>query len=245
MEQSKPKVMVLGTFHMRYTPDIYRFDVDDLLNDERQQEIREVVEKIKRFKPTKMAFEVVKEKDEELNEEYRQFLNDEFTLDIDEVHQYGFRIASELEHEKVYAIDWMKSVGNRGIGQVFEWAKREQPELYHYINEKYRSDKDFYLADKSLVELMKELNEESSVKKEHEMYMAVARIASEDDYVGIDWLRWWYQRNLIIYSNLANITQSASDRTVLIIGAAHIHLVSQFLRESGMFEVEPAITYLK
>jgi hypothetical protein len=244
MEPHKPKVMVLGTFHMRYTPDIYKVEFDDLLNDRSQKEIREVVEKVKRFNPTKLAVEVVKEKEEELNKEYSQYLNNEFKLNIDETHQYGFRIASELGHKKVYAVDWMETVGNRGIGQVVEWAKNEQPELYKYIDKTFRSGRDFNLADKSIVDLMKEINGESSVKREHEMYMAVARIQSEDDYVGIDWLRWWYQRNLIIYSNLAKITSSSSDRTVLIIGAAHIHLVSQFLRESGMFDVEPATTYL-
>ncbi|MEI5907436.1 DUF5694 domain-containing protein [Bacillus spongiae] len=244
MEEMKPQIMILGTFHMRYTPDIYRYDVNNLLNNRKQQEIREVVEKIKRFNPTKLAFEVVKEEEEALNKDYKQYLKGELELKVDEVHQYGFRVASELNHNQVYAVDWMKSVGNRGIGQVFDWAKSEQPVLYNYINDKYRSKKEYNSADRNLVELMKELNEESSVKKEHEMYMAVARIGSEDDYVGIDWLRWWYQRNLIIYSNLAKISNSPSDRTVLIIGAAHVHLVSQFLKESGMFDVVPAINYL-
>jgi Family of unknown function (DUF5694) len=40
------------------------------------------------------------------------------------------------------------------------------------------------------------------------------------------------------------ITNSPSDNTLLIIGAAHIHLVSQFLKESGMFEVVNATEYL-
>ncbi|EDL65735.1 DUF5694 domain-containing protein [Bacillus sp. SG-1] len=243
-QQLKPKVMVLGTFHMRYTPDIHKVEFDDLLTDRRQNEIREVVHKIKKFNPTKLAFEVVKENEEDLNKEYRQFLNNGLKLKIDEIHQYGFRLASELGHKKVYAVDWMETVGNRGIGQVFEWAKTEQPDLYKYIEETYRPGREFNLAEKSIVDLMKEMNEESSVKKDHEKYMAVARIGSEEDYVGIDWLRWWYQRNLIIYSNLAKITSSPSERTLLIIGAAHIHLVSQFLKESGMFDVEPAIAYL-
>ncbi|MGD7023646.1 DUF5694 domain-containing protein [Rossellomorea vietnamensis] len=243
-KQQKPKVMVLGTFHMRYTPDIYREEFGDLLSERRQKEIREVVDKIKKFNPTKLAFEVVKEEEEELNQAYRQYLNNDLELKIDETHQYGFRIASELGHKKVYAVDWMKSVGNRGMGQVFEWAKNEQPDLYKYIDENYRSRSDFDLATKSIVDLMKEKNEESSIKKGHEMYMAVARIGTVEDYVGIDWLRWWYQRNLIIYSNLAKITSSPEDRTLLIIGAAHVHLVSQFLKESGMFDVEPAIAYL-
>lgn len=48
-----------------------------------------------------------------------------------------------------------------------------------------------------------------------------------------------------IYSNLAQITNSSSDRTLLIIGAAHIYLVLQFLKESGLFNVVSVNEYLK
>ena len=75
--------------------------------------------------------------------------------------------------------------------------------------------------------------------------MLIAQIGKGTDYIGIDWLRWWYQRNLIIYSNLAKITNSPDDRTLLIIGGAHIHPVSQFIKESGMMDVVPAMAYLK
>lgn len=182
--------MIVGTFHMRYTPDLYRYEVDNLLNDRRQKEIREVVEKIKKFNPTKLAFEVVKEKEDELNKEYISYLQNDFKLSIDEVYQYGFRIASELGHKKVYAVDWMESVGNRAISQVYDWAKSEQLDLYNYIKENYHSKKNYNIGDKSISELMREINEGVNIKKEHEMYMEVARIGDKNEYIGIDWLRW-------------------------------------------------------
>lgn len=241
----KPKVMVLGTFHMRYTPDLHRVEFDNLLSPERQGEIREVVECLKNFKPTKIAFEVVKEKNDLLNGEYQQYINGELELKVDEIHQLGFQTAAELKHQNIYAVDWMESVGNRAISQVFDWAKNEQPELYRLIDEKYRSKLQFDLNDKSIFDLIYNYNEEKFFKKQHEMYMQVARIGKSIEYVGIDWVRWWYQRNLIIYSNLAQITNSSSDRTLLIIGAAHIYLVLQFLKESGLFNVVSVNEYLK
>lgn len=42
---SKPKVMLVGTFHMRQTSDMYSTKVDNLLSQKRQQEIREVVDR--------------------------------------------------------------------------------------------------------------------------------------------------------------------------------------------------------
>ncbi|WP_252183598.1 DUF5694 domain-containing protein [Rossellomorea vietnamensis] len=244
MENIKPKIMILGTFHMRYTPDLYRVEADDLLSDKRQKEIKEVVEKVKRFRPTKIAFEVVKEEEGELNREYQLYVNGEMEAKMDEVHQYGFRLASDLEHENVYAVDWMESVGNRGIGQVFQWAEKEQPELFKYINEEYRTSQENDYKNSTIGELMRNINKRDSTRKDHEKYMAVARIGSSHDYVGIDWLRWWYQRNLIIYANLAELAVSSTDRILLIIGSAHVHLISQFLNESGMFEVVTAEDYL-
>lgn len=76
------------------------------------------------------------------------------------------------------------------------------------------------------------------------MYMAVARIGKGEEYIGIDWIRWWYQRNLIIYYNLTKITKLPSDKTLLVIGSAHVHLISQFLKESRLYEVKNVSDYL-
>jgi hypothetical protein len=103
----------------------------------------------------------------------------------------------------------MESVGNRAISQVFDWAKVEQPELYSLIDEKFRSKLQLDLNGKSISELICNCNEEDFIKKQHEMYMQVARIGKGEEYVGIDWVRWWYQRNLIIillYSLILRLT---------------------------------------
>lgn len=236
--------MVLGTFHMRYTPDLQRVEFDNLLLPKRQEEIRKVVNVLKNYNPTKIAFEVVKEKDNLLNEEYQQYINGQLELKVDEIHQFGFRTAAELKHKNIYAVDWMESVGNRAFSQVLDWAKIEQPDLAHFIDEEYRFKLQLDLDDKCIFEMICKYNEEIFIKKQHEMYMQIARIGNGVEYVGIDWVRWWYQRNLIIYSNLAEITNSSSDKTLLIIGSAHVYLVSQFLKESELFDVVTLDAYL-
>ncbi|WP_153238916.1 DUF5694 domain-containing protein [Fictibacillus phosphorivorans] len=243
IKQEKPQIMVVGTFHMRYTPDLHRMEFEDLLAESRQQEILKVVEKLKKFKPLKVALEVVKSEENKLNQEFNQYKEGQLDLAIDEVHQLGFRIASDLQHEKVHAVDWMDTVGNRGMGQVFEWAEKNQPEFFRYINDTYRSNQELSIGQKSIYEIIRSQNQKSYIEKQHEMYLAIARIGSSEEYIGIDWMRWWYQRNLILYYNLAKIT-SRSDRTLLIIGAAHVHLVIQFLKESNLFSVVNSLDYL-
>ena len=240
----KAKVMILGTFHLRYTPDLYRREIGGIDSTERQQEIRQVIDHVKEFKPTKMAFEVVKSENTWLNTEYERYLKGELELVVDEVHQFGFPIAAESGHREVYAVDWMESVGNRGIGEVYEWAKANQPKLFSFIEETYQKP-DFASMEKidNIYDLIQYVNDERVIRLSHESYMALARIGNGEDYVGIDWLRWWYQRNLIIYKNLAELI-APDERVVLLIGSSHIHLISQFLKESNLVEVVPASMYL-
>ena len=240
----KAKVMILGTFHLRYTPDLYRREIGGIDSIERQQEIRQVIDHVKEFRPTKMAFEVVKSENNRLNTEYERYLKGELELVVDEVHQFGFPIAAESGHREVYAVDWMESVGNRSIGEVYEWAKVNQPKLFSFIEETYQKPNNASMENiDNIYELIQYVNDERVIRLSHESYMALARIGNGEDYVGIDWLRWWYQRNLIIYKNLAELI-APDERIVLLIGSSHIHLISQFLKESNLVEVVPASMYL-
>jgi len=49
---------------------------------------------------------------------------------------------------------------------------------------------------------------------------------------------------MIIYKNIVDLFESAEDRILLIIGAAHVHLLKQFFNENGEFNVEDTIGYL-
>jgi len=135
----------------------------------------------------------------------------------------------------------MESVGNRGIGDVFDWAKANQQEL---AREVFGDIADQDATTESIVDMLRSCNHPENVQQDHTRYMNLARIGSQNDYVGVDWLRWWYQRNLIIYVNLTRLVESPDDRILLLIGAGHVYLVSQFLKESGLFEVESAYSYL-
>lgn len=76
------------------------------------------------------------------------------------------------------------------------------------------------------------------------MYLTIAQIEKDYDYIGIDWVRWWYQRNLSIYTNVTKLINTPSERVILLIGGAHLHLLRQFFRESGVFHVEDVNDYL-
>ncbi|SOC43895.1 DUF5694 domain-containing protein [Ureibacillus acetophenoni] len=239
----KPKVLIVGTFHFGGSADYIQVETDNLLSEKRQGEIIEVVGRLAKFNPTKIAVEYVKENEEALNEEYQNFLKGTYELKVNEIDQIGFRLAKEMGHQKVHSIDWMGDVGSRSIDEVMDWAKDNQIELYKLITENYIPQ---LLTDFNgpLIETLKKLNQKERMLADHRLYMNLARIGEGTDYVGIDWLRWWYQRNLIIYHNLLKLIDKTDERILLIIGTGHLYLVRQFLAESGLVEIEEVENYL-
>lgn len=67
----------------------------------------------------------------------------------------------------------------------------------------------------------------------------------EDDYYGLGWLMWWYQRNLIQFANLSELAQNGQEERILfLVGSAHNGILSDFLRDSQIFEVADTMAYL-
>src|SRR5947199_8838811 len=55
----KPKVMILGTFHFdNPNRDYVKMERDSILSERRQKEVRELIDHLKSFKPTKIAVEI-------------------------------------------------------------------------------------------------------------------------------------------------------------------------------------------
>ena len=243
---SKPKIMIVSCFHMAGHSDLYGMDAGDIFSDGRQKEILVVVESLKNFGATKIAVEVEKKNAEALNEEFQQYVDGEFVLSAKEVHQIAFRLAKELNHSEIYAVDWMEQgAGTCGAGEIFEYAKNYQPQLFQNLDMLVR-DSTNYMSDvysKSIGEMLSLLNKPSQVNKSSKLYLNMARIGVEDDYYGMGWLIWWYQRNLIIFANLAEIVEE-NDKIMLLIGGSHSGIISGFLKDSGLFEVVCATKYL-
>ena len=236
---SKPKIMILGTFHMGTTLDMIEIEKDSMLSPQRQKEIEEVVGRLKDFKPSKIALEVEKKRNGSLNEEFTSFLKGDYQLKENEIDQIGYRLAKEMGHQEVYAVDWMEQGAlQREISEVTEWAKEHQPKLYEELfGPLYQLE--LTTAGKSVNDLLLYYNQPEVVEQIHRSYVNMARIKEAEQYVGMDWLIWWYQRNLILFSNLSDLATTPDDRILFIVGGSHVSIVENFMKESGLFEIVP------
>jgi len=100
--------------------------------------------------------------------------------------------------------------------------------------------------NRTFSEILTALNDPAFNLHDHQIYIRYfARIGTRTDYVGIGWMRWWYQRNLIMYANIANLAEGPEDRILAMHGCSHHHLILQFLRESGLVDTASPLEYLK
>lgn len=190
----KPKVLVLGSYHLDEVDSI-AMDSEDgkTLLPNREKELMELLHKVKAFEPTKVAVEVEVKRQEEIDRDYQTYLSGNWKLPLNEIHQEGFRLAKSMNHQHVFAVDWMGSVPEqKSLGDILDWAETHQPELSRMMKEQIESvNKQFTFSDNmSVIDNYRHINHPAVIKKNHETYMHIARVGEWNNYVGMDWLRW-------------------------------------------------------
>lgn len=242
----KCSVLLFGTFHMNNPGlDMDNYESDDVLAPKRQQEIQEVVDRLKLYNPTKIVVEALTDNHKALNNEYLSYVKGDFSLTANEIHQLGFRTAAELGHHDIYPVDWNEWIGGISLGDVYDYSKLHMPELFKELNSNNRDGANHKSTKTPTIkELLLALNNPKAVQADHKTYMTIARVGVGSNNIGIDWLcNYWYRRNMIIYANISRLS-SPEDRILVIYGAGHIHLLSQFIKESDLFSLESVEQYL-
>lgn len=105
--QKRPQVLLLGTYHFSYpnadgykTPDSLQVDV---LSSKRQSEIKQVIDALLKFKPTKIAIEAKPVDQTKYDSLYQLYLKGQLQRERDERFQIAFRLAKILGHKRVFA----------------------------------------------------------------------------------------------------------------------------------------------
>ena len=244
-KQTKPVVMILGSYHMGNPGrDLNNVKADDVRAVKRQKEIADFIQILKKFKPTKIAVEV-EPGNAKLSERYAQYLKGEYQLKADEVDQIAFRLAKELNHPKLFQIDWK---GNFDFGKVLESAKaNNQSDLTDYFMQSGKTEvakQTEMMKTATVTDIYRYLNDEKRVDEWHRYYLKLARVGKDADYAGSDLIADWYERNLKIYTNLTRINESPNDRILVLYGAGHAKLLQHFVENSGEFDLEVLSKYL-
>lgn len=241
----KAPVLVLGTYHFANPNlDYVKTDVDDHLSEKRQKEIQEVVDLLAQFKPTKIALEFPAG-DDRLQSRYEGYLRGEHALRVNESEQIGFRLAKELGHEKVYAVDHKLDMD---VGAVIAAAQQggDRKFLETFQNAMAMiQDVQKRQSTQTVRENLAEMNDPGHLELGRDLYLQLSRVrGGEGGYIGADVLSDWDRRNFRIFANLVGIVDSPEDRVLAIFGSSHVPNLRELVESSPDLELVEAGDYL-
>jgi len=243
----KSDLFILGTFHFKdagldgYKP---KHDID-ILSEKRQGELEEVLDAIRKFKPTKIAIEAKKERQGRIDSLYQEYLAGRFKLKSNEIYQIGFRMAKELGHKKVYAVDvWGRRFDPDMTEEEYNekeayFVNKAEPSLlereqalHNRFMEMY-AEEDASKMNQSLLQSLLNENDLENARVSHGHYLiGNFKMNEGDNYFGADGAIWWYSRNSRIFANLLSINDPGKDKVFLLIGAGHLPILN-FLAQSS------------
>jgi hypothetical protein len=251
---TKAHVMLLGTFHFqdgghnRVKP---QHEID-VLSPERQREVDDVLDRLQRFQPTKIAIERRPGEQAEVDEEYRQYRAGAFALCASESNQIGYKLAKRLNLPALHCVDvWGRYydpaidieafVATRPLEELDDsmpdpmesLARYAEAHGQHGVLERWEralqsgsAEGDRAKMTRTLRETLLSMNTEAAIHAQHHSYLSGPfTIGTGPDYPGVDYVCAWYNRNLRIFANLQRITASPDDRILAIYGSDHVPIL--------------------
>ncbi|MCE4066481.1 DUF5694 domain-containing protein [Chryseobacterium gleum] len=242
----KTKVLVVGTFHFDY-PNLdahktNKEDQVDVLSPKTAKEVTELVEYIKKFKPTKIAIEAWPGWN--ANQKLKEYSEGKHRDKRDERYQLAMRLASELTINELFSIDAESILDDleKHFGKTDSAFFKNLSKDYDFrsddpISEQFTA---FYKSSepknfKSLLDTFTYMNSKESHQYGYGAYLSGDFKLREHD--GADMLAlYWYSRNLRMFRNIQNIPHNAEDRILVIAGNGHAAVLRQLFTSSAEYD---------
>ncbi|MDR6560297.1 MULTISPECIES: DUF5694 domain-containing protein [unclassified Arcicella] len=241
--KEKAQVLVVGTFHFDYPNlDVNKIndgDKIDVLKEPKKSEITELVNYIKKFKPTKIAIEATPQWN--ATEKLRQYKAGNSRNERDERYQIALRIASEMKMDTIYGIDAssfdedLVKLDSVYFQKLFKDFDFQNDDKFNAMYMKWFDYEEKLPVTTNLLKYIKRINTSESHKLGYGAYLVGD--FKLDNQRGADILSiWWYNRNLRIFRKLQEITESSKDRILVIFGNGHAAVLRQLLESSPEYK---------
>jgi hypothetical protein len=247
-QQRPVKVLLLGCFHFDNPGlDVAKFEDANIMSPTRQKEVAEVVEKLKAFKPDKIFVEYPTQLQSRLDSSYASYLAGKKELTASETHQLGFRLAKQLNHTKLYAID-ERSTEFPMDSLVKVLMANQQFGMLQYIKQSIDSiQNDFNgrLKTQTIRELLIEGNNANTKAFQVGGYFEFLKAGDLSNHVGSYLTSEWWRRNMMIYGNLQKCLSGKEERVLVIFGSGHTALLEEMMKYNKQIEIVPVAQALR
>lgn len=245
------RILILGSYHMDNPgQDTFNLKADDVLAPKRQQEIAELVEKLSRFKPTKIVIEDAY-RNRYWTDRYSLYLEGKHQLGRNEIEQIGFRLAKQHNLPTVFPVDfpmWMngtlaseRQTPKPAIGVTVTSATSAPtpPDFVVKTGEIIRTE--------TVLNIIRYMNSKERMLADHADYMNLLMPSEQSGllYDKTDQLTNWYKRNFRMFTNINRVTEFPKDRVLLIVGSGHLTILRDLAINSPQFCLVDTNLYLK
>jgi hypothetical protein len=239
-------IMILGTYHMANPGlDAVNLDADDVLSARRQKEIANLVEKLARFRPTKVMVEAAYSSPAE-QQRYQKYLAGQYELSRNETDQLGFRLARRMGLKTVNPIDYQMMMSGLRYDEVELKPKPAAGPSKPAAPRKLGAE-ELKLRQSTVAEYLYDLNDPARAEQGHLAYMDLFLPDPEEAalYAKADLMTNWYKRNFRMFSNVVRKTERPADRVLLIVGSGHLKILRDLARSMPGFCLVEAQAYLR
>ncbi|MES3018115.1 MAG: DUF5694 domain-containing protein [Bacteroidota bacterium] len=256
LRENKPaQIMILGTFHFNFAQngsDVKGENNFDITSEKSQAELNSIIEKIKVFKPTKIAVEMMMPDQRKLDSLYKAYLNGTWKLGRNETYQLGFRLAKELGLQGVSCVD-VRPPQIEIDTTVSDWdvyAKNRNEQIKMDAYNKPNAEANAYMDDQRgqmhLNDYLVFLNDEKTKLRYKQFFLTgLVNLGAGDTYIGADLTGYWYRRNTRIFTNIKNLVQTDEERILVIYGNSHAWVLQELFSASPEFRIVKVENVLK
>lgn len=237
----KPQLLIVGFYHFDNPGlDLVKADLDDHLSAKRQAEIKELVAQLAKFNPTKIAVEFPAG-DGRIQTRYEAWRKSKGDLRASETEQVGFRLADQLDLDRLFPIDHKLDLDFGPLMQKADPATLKEMQAMMGEVQQFMSS----MKDRSVVDNLRQLNSPEADRLSNGLYLRMTRIGTDTDQPGAELAASWWKRNLLWLGSLARAATNPRDRIIVICGGGHASLLRSILRDSIDFEVVDPLPYLQ
>ncbi len=245
-QPSDVQVMVLGTYHMAGSnADLINVEVDGVLTERRQRELRALADALSAFQPTVVFTERVTSPPDYVDPKFAEFSDETLGSNQNERAQVAYRLAKRAAVTRVHGID---EVPSDGEPDYFPFNRL----MAHAAATGQQSAIEALLADaKKMVQTFTRTTRDDSIPRKllkmhrgpmssPEFYYKLAAFDVGEDQPGAELQAYWFMRNAKIWSKLRDVVEPG-DRAVVVYGAGHKFWLEHMARQSpGFIVVDPA-----
>lgn len=242
--QHKTKILLIGTFHYDNPGlDVNKEADFDVLNASVQKELDLITNKIAAFNPTKFFIEFDNWRQMRLDSLYNLYLENKYFDFVkrnfpdnryyleSEIFQLAFKAGKNAHLKRINGINTYADFPYDSLKTAMKEAN--QFDLLKLMETSFPK-----ATSASLITRMLDLNTSLSRRENRSWYIKYAnRGGKPENFIGSYLASEWFRRNLYMYSLIQKLTDNTDEKVVLLLGAGHISMIEQFIKDDDRFEI--------